>query len=114
MAIDALNTAAQGLISSERRATQIAQDIVTGTSAAADSFSNPPDTLDTVATAATPNDVNVPASGPSASPLAGGAGFGDVIQQLADLRIEENVFRANASAFNRINETFGSLLDQES
>jgi hypothetical protein len=114
MAIDALNTTAQGLISSERRATQIAQDIVTGTSAAADSFSNTLDASDTGAANTAPNELNVPASGPAASPLAGGAGFGDVIQQLANLRIEENVFRASASAFSRINETFGSLLDQES
>jgi hypothetical protein len=126
--VQAINIAANGLIQSEQRATRLAVDIVSNLARSSNSASdlsspNSP-TLDQVAPSsesANPNDtqggntatqVNTPASGASNS-IAGGAGFSDVIQQLADLRAEENTFRANAAAFSRINETFGSLLDED-
>ncbi|UTW56596.1 hypothetical protein [Kordiimonas sp. SCSIO 12610] len=122
--VQAINIAANGLIQSEQRATRLAQDIVTNLARSSNSVSdlslpNSP-TLDPVAPSSGPgqidpatNPVNAPASG-APTTLAGGSGFSDIIQQLADLRIEENTFRANATAFSRINETFGSLLDEDS
>ena len=112
MAFSALNIAAQGLISSERRATELAQGIVSSSASAVSSVSDTLAAAEGTDVSPTPG-VNAPAGGAPASPIAGGAGFGDVIQQLVDLRLEANVFRANAAAFSRIDETFGSLLDEE-
>jgi hypothetical protein len=133
--VQAINIAANGLIQSEQRATRLAQDIVSNlarSNNSANDLSSPNSpTLDLVAPSsgtvpASPNtpvtqtttvispltDVNVAASA-ATNTLAGGAGFSDVIQQLTDLREEENTLQANASTFSRINETFGSLLDED-
>ncbi len=134
--VQAINIAANGLIQSEQRATRLAQDIVSNLSrsnnSANDLSSSNSPTLDPVAPSsetalASPNTQNISASSPTNSALtdvnvaasaatntlAGGSGFSDVIQQLADLREEENTFQANAAAFSRINETFGRLLDED-
>jgi hypothetical protein len=127
--VQALNIAANGLIQSEKRATRLAQDIVSNLASASNIASDqtsftPPTGVDQVAPSSgaetlETNNQNVPtrqanaAQGAPSSNLAGGAGFSDVIQQLVDLRSEENVFKANAAAFSRINETFGTLLDEE-
>ena len=121
--VQAINIAANGLIQSEQRATRLAADIVTNlarsSNTAGDLSSPNSPTLDPVAPSSesvnqtnAQGQVNTPASGASNN-IAGGSGFSDVIQQLADLRSEENAFRANAAAFSRIDETFGSLLDEE-
>lgn len=102
--IDALNTAAGGMLKAERRATDIAQEILKATGEAA-SF-----TLDDDSTS------------PAASPAAGapvsaapksGVGYSDLLQQMVDLKAEEHAFKANAKAFKRIDETLGSLLDDK-
>jgi len=104
--IKALNIASQGLLQAERRATDIAKDILE-TAAKSSSFSleqqNSPETR--------------PANtAPSSAPLSApnGNDFGNLIQQFADLRAEENAFAANATAFKKIDETLGTLLDDES
>ena len=124
--VQALNIAANGLIQSEKRATKLAQDIVSNLAASNNSvsdqipFSSPSGADQTRPSSATvspdTNNQNAPTRQANAAPssnLAGGAGFSDIIQQLVDLRSEENVFNANAAAFSRINETFGTLLDEE-
>ncbi|MCK0070957.1 hypothetical protein [Kordiimonas laminariae] len=107
--IKALNTAQNGLLQAERRATEIARDILNSTSAASSSFSDavessPSENTSTEAptTAQTVNNTNL-----------SGASVGSLIQQFADLRAEEQSFAANAKAFQAIDETLGSLLDDE-
>lgn len=102
--IDALNIAAGGMLKAERRATDIAQEILKATGEAA-SF-----TLD--------DDVEAPAANPAAgAPVSasagGGVGYSDLLQQMVDIKAEEHAFKASAKAFQRIDETLGSLLDDK-
>ncbi len=106
--IKALNTATQGILQSERRATDIAKDILASTSESA-SFSS----FEAQASKTLPSDTAPATSGPSTTAFTG-PGFGSLIQQLADLRAEETTFKANVAAFKKIDETLGSLLDDES
>jgi len=104
--IKALNIATQGLLQAEQRATDIAKDILKTTS---DSTSFKLETQ-------TGENISQPSSQLSgtAASVPSGAGFGNLIQQFADLRAEENAFKASATAFKKIDETLGALLDDES
>ena len=102
--IKALNIATQGMLQAERRATDAASSI-----------------LKTVSEASSFSVDSAPEGGQSASQNSGantksvpGDGFGNLIQHFADLRAEENAFKASATAFKKIDETLGSLLDDES
>lgn len=108
--IKALNTAQNGLLQAERRATDIARDILRSTSSSAASFS---DTVDTPAQIQTPDTDATSNSQPTSQSSLSTPTFGSLIQQFADLRAEEQAFAANAKAFSTIDETLGSLLDDE-
>jgi len=106
--IDALNTASQGLLQAERRATDVAREIIKSTSETA-SFS--------VEDAPFPaQDNGADATGARVSAPTG-TGFSDLLQQMVDLKSETNAFKANASAFKSLDETYdeavGTLLDDE-
>ena len=101
--IDALKIAAGGMLKAERRATDIAQEILKATGEAA-SF-----TLEDGAEQA----AQKPASGAPLSAPAGGVGYSDLLQQMVDLKAEEQAFKANAKVFQRVDETLGSLLDDK-
>lgn len=107
--IKALNTAQSGLLQAERRATEIARDILNTTSAAASSFS---DAVENSPSTNTNSQNTEPAQTGNNASLSGPS-FGSLIQQFADLRAEEQSFAANAKAFQAIDETLGSLLDDE-
>jgi len=108
--IKALNIATSGLLQAEKRATDVARDILKTTARAA-SFS------------ADSTEANA-FSGDSTSALTGrtavvptGSDFGGLVQQFADLRAEVTAFKANAAVFKAIDETFdrtlGTLIDDE-
>jgi len=103
--IKALNIATQGLLQAERRATDIAQEILDTSAKSASSFS-----IDTE-TEAAPDQANSTAE--TGAPVTPEAGYGSLIQQFADLRAEEHAFQASATAFKKIDETLGTLLDDE-
>jgi len=113
--IKALDTASQGMLQAERRATDVAKDIL-NLSAEGASFSLegiedaqdfPSDTAQSTQAAST---------GPGTTPSSS-AGYGNLIQQFADLRAEEQAFKANAKVFKSLDETYdkalGSLLDDK-
>ena len=102
--IDALNIAAGGMLKAERRATDIAQEILKATGEAA-SFSLEEETTAPQGTPA--------AGAPVGRSAASGVGYSDLLQQMVDLKAEEHAFRANAKAFSRIDDTLGSLLDDK-
>jgi len=108
--IKALNTATQGLLQAERRATDVAKDILKSTSEGASfSIDEGKDPLPSD----TAQETKAPAiTGPSSTAPSGGD-FGNLIQHFADLRAEEQAFKASATAFNKINESLGTLLDDE-
>jgi len=102
--IKALNIATQGLLQAEKRATDVAKDILKATSESP-SFQLDLEKSDENSTA-------------TSSPNSGGAppvntSFGNLIQQFADLRAEENAFKASATTFKKIDETLGTLLDDK-
>ncbi len=103
--LDALNTAKNGLLQAERRATDIAKEILQSTRSSP-SFS---DTLETKQQ----ESQTAPAEAQAEHSQTGAADYGSLIQQFSDLRAEENAFKANATAFKRSDETLGSLLDDK-
>ena len=110
--IKALNIATQGLLQAERRATDIAQDILKTTSDGASFKVEAPDTHEEPADRS-----STKAASQSSKPNGGGPNvpnFGNLIQQFAELRAEETAYKASASAFKKIDETLGTLLDNES
>lgn len=110
--IKALNTAAQGLLQAERRATDVAHDILKSASEGASfSIDEGTDPQNIPSDAAQETKAAL-ITGPSSTAPSGGD-FGSLIQQFADLRAEENAFKASATAFKKIDETLGSLLDDE-
>ncbi len=105
--IKALNSATQGLLQAERRATDIAKDILkTASGESGFSVEDPSET--TKSAGQSLNTATPPAPQPN------GEGFGNLIQQFADLRAEENSFKASATAFKKIDEALGTLLDDKS
>ncbi|WP_417450831.1 hypothetical protein [Kordiimonas sp.] len=106
--IKALNTATTGMLQAERRATDIARDILKSSAEAA-SFTL--DVTEGIADKAPP----IPATGgtPLAQSTSNTPGYSELLQQMVDLKAEEQSFKANAKAFQRIDETLGSLLDDE-
>lgn len=104
--IKALNTATQGLLQAERRATDVAKDILKSTG---QEFSRKVD----AETNATEGADKLPAVSGTAPTAATGSDFGNLIQQFADLRAEEKAFQASATAFKKIDEGLGTLLDDE-
>ena len=101
--IKALDTATQGLLQAERRATDIAKDILKTTSEAA-SFSLDSENGPSANTVASTTD-------PASAPPSDHPGYGNLIQQFADLRAEQRAFEANAKVFKEVDETLGSLID---
>ena len=108
--IKALDTAAAGMLQAERRATDIAKEILQSSSDATSFKSNLSQSAgDTpTATPATTGAVT------TRTPVGGTSGYSDLLQQMVDLKAEEQAFKANAKAFKRIDETLGSLLDDKS
>jgi hypothetical protein len=104
--IKALDTAAQGLLQAEKRATDIAKDILRSVT------DRPAFTLDDGATSASTPDASAIENG-VANVSAPATNYGSLIQQFSDLRAEEKAFKASATAFARIDETLGTLLDDE-
>ncbi len=109
--IKALNIASQGMLQAEKRATDIAREILKFSSEAT-SFSRglesaTPHATKTVTDSATPDHTY----GNSSTTHA--PGYSDLLQQMVDLKSEEHSFKANAKAFKRIDETLGSLLDDK-
>lgn len=111
--INALETATQGLLQAERRATDIAKNILKTTSEAASFSAEGGDTASNPSNAAADNNISQPqASSPSTTAnTSSHPGFGDLIQQFADLRAEQHAFEASAKAFKAADETLGTLLD---
>ncbi|MFC3051374.1 hypothetical protein [Kordiimonas pumila] len=103
--LDALKTTTTGLLQSERRATDIAKEILTASAAAA-SFTLESDVPNTPTSTITETESSQAFGLNTAS-----AGYGDILQHLVDLRAEQQAFKANAEAFKRIDETLGTLLD---
>ena len=104
--IKALDTATQGLLQAERRATDIARDILKNTSEAA-AFNLDSD-ANTTQNTATQQENNAPTNASAVS----NPGFeGNLVQQFADLRAEHRAFEANAKVFTEVDETLGTLLD---
>lgn len=110
--IKALNTATQGLLQAERRATDVARDILKSTSEGASFSIDEGKDSQNIPSDAAQETKAATIAGPSPTAPSGGD-FGSLIQQFADLRAEENAFKANATAFRKIDETLGSLLDDE-
>jgi hypothetical protein len=114
--IKALNIASQGLMQAESRATDIAKDILK-LSAEAASFTV--DGLDEPANTPsdTANDTKATETGPSSTADLSTGDYSSLIQQFADLRAEENAFKASAAVFKSIDETsdeaLGSILDDK-
>ena len=107
--IKALNIASQGMMQAERRATDLAGEILKSTSQMSNfkvEDADPAAAKDADA-AARPGTGTAPLASPS------GADMGDLIQQMVDLRAEANAFKANAEVFKRTDEALGSLLDDE-
>jgi len=104
--IKALNIATQGLLQAERRATDIAKEILDTSSRAASSFN--------VAVDTEAQNAGATAGNKTGAPVTPDVGFGNLIQQFSDLRAEEQAFKASAIAFKKIDETLGTLLDNES
>ena len=106
--IDALNIAATGMLKAERRATDIAEEILKASGEAA-SFKLEEDS------ASTPNlpSASPPSAGAPVSGSASGVGYSDLLQQMVDLKAEEQAFKANAKVFKRVDETLGNLLDDK-
>lgn len=112
--ITALDTAKQGLLQAERRATDIAKDILKTTREAA-SFS----ASDELNVSGTPrnaanntNETQADNTSPSATATnRPHPGFGNLIQQFADLRAEQRAFEANAKVFKAADESLGTLID---
>ena len=112
--IKALETATQGLLQAERRATDIAKDILKTTSEAASFSTEEGNNALPPSDAAANNIPNNSAgnSGPStAASTINQSGFGDLIQQFADLRAEQHAFEANAKVFKAADESLGTLID---
>jgi len=103
--IKALNIATQGLLQAERRATDIAKEILDASGKAASSFN-----VDTEAGTKATTASNAAETG---APVTSDPGYGNLIQQFADLRAEEHAFKASATAFKKIDETLGTLLDDK-
>lgn len=108
--IKALNIASQGMQQAERRATDIAADILKSTSE-----------LSSFSLEDTPSQQNGTGSkqntaAPVASPS--GPGYGELLQHMVDLKAEEQAFKANATLFKRIDEAeddaLGALFDEDS
>ncbi|NVJ96842.1 MAG: hypothetical protein HWE25_01750 [Alphaproteobacteria bacterium] len=104
--IKALNIASQGLQQAERRATDLASKILESTASKA-SF-----TLDTAEDAGQTQTVKASPATP-----ANAVGYSDLLQHMVDLKAEEHSFKANATVFKRLDETYddalGSLLNEE-
>lgn len=116
--IKALNIASQGMLQAEKRATDIAREILKSSSEAA-TFSRELESATPDAQTATDSTTFDPAFGTKPAtlratpPSTQGPGYSDLLQQMVDLKAEEHSFKANAKAFKRIDETLGSLLDDK-
>ncbi len=112
--IKALETATQGLLKAERRATDIAKDILKTTSETA-SFSAAENDDPASTPRNTANDISPTQAGDNRpSTTANNSshpGFGNLIQQFADLRAEQRAFEANAKVFKAADDSLGTLLD---
>ena len=110
--IKGINIAAQGMLQAEKRATDIAKGILELNAKEA-SFS----LEDQDKAQGSPSDTAQPQTGTPIGPGTTSEGFGGLIQHFADLRAEENAFKANAAVFKRLDETqdeaLGSILDDE-
>lgn len=108
--IKALNIASQGLQQAEKRATDLAAEILKSTS---DTTSFKIDESASTDNASTP--LQTGGSAPLGAPS--GPGFSDLLQQMVDLKAEEQAFKANATVFKRLDEAYdeglGSLLDEK-
>lgn len=110
--IKGIDIAAQGMLRAEKRATDIAKDIL-DLNAKETSFS-----LENQDNAqGSPSDTAQSQTSKPSGLSTTADGFGSLIQQFADLRAEENAFKANAAVFKRLDETqdeaLGSILDDK-
>ena len=111
MALTALNIAGQGLVESERRATDIARRIV---SSSAREASFTPNTTDTAAGVPNRAAIETDIAQNTGQPI--GFGSSSFIQDIVALQTEQRVFDANAATFRAIDETadeLGRLLDDD-
>ena len=109
--IKALNIAGQGMLQAEKRATDIAREILKSSSETA-TFSKELESATPDATDVTTPDHTF-GNKPATPDATHRPGYSDLLQQMVDLKAEEHSFRANAKAFKRIDETLGSLLDDK-
>lgn len=112
--IEALDTAKQGLLQAERRATDIAIDILKTASkpASFDTSSNTDLTGISKNIAPATSKTQTGDNNPDAAVrINNPSGFGYLIQQFADLRAEQRAFEANAKAFKAADESLGTLID---
>jgi len=118
--IKALDTATQGLLQAERRAVTIAKNIIKTTSEAsaltqAKSTQAKSTQAENGIPPINPKNAQAPNAGPRTSAtLDTQNGFGNFLQQFADLRAEQRAFEASAKAFTVANESIGTLLDSTS
>lgn len=109
MAIDALNTAANGLLQSERRANDIAQRIVAESARGVSFDAGSADAGETGGGSG--ND-----AGPALTGAPVGAGATSLISDIVGLQSEQRAFEANANVFRRadaLQDELGRLLDED-
>ena len=112
--ITALDTAKQGLLQAERRATDIAKDILKTTREAASFSASEDDSLTDAPRNAANTTIETQADNSSPGTTVNNnshPGFGNLIQQFSDLRAEQRAFEANAKVFKAADESLGTLLD---
>lgn len=111
--IKGINIAAQGMLQAEKRATDIAKDILELNAKEASFSLEVEDAADGSQSELAQSKTNKSTGTDTTS-----VGYGSLIQHFADLRAEENSFKANAAVFKRLDETqdeaLGSILDDES
>lgn len=114
--IKALNIATSGLLQAEKRATDVARDILK-TTAIASSFSVNDAGNQAVATTDQGQNIGGSVLAGRSAVVPNGGDFSGLVQQFADLRAETAGFKASAAAFKAIDETLdkalGTLLDDK-
>lgn len=104
--IDALSSAANGLISSRKKAVDAAAGIVKSVSSSSGNERNREQ-----------GDADTSAQEKDGQPQAGTTAPAPLVQHIVDLKSAQTQFRANAEAFKRISESqdqlLGKLIDDE-
>lgn len=116
--VDALNSAANGLLNAQKRATDLAVEILKSTTGQGDFKKNLNQNLpdDSAAAEDTPPQTANPNT-PPATERRASQGSGVLVQHITDFKAAELQFKASAAAFTRMADTedqaIGTLIDDE-